>query len=194
MVEQSRDSIRQQIKDALQKASLERATNLRNAITILQDAAKLVPVLHAEEQTEKKSLKIDTEKTSTLEIFYYNKKGNLHYEICEYSEAKRCFEELKNKLPNNNKSHKALGDALRKLKNYDKALECYNDGLDVHRSLDRFSLLRIKNLNERPSSNLSLECSKHSPFFFIHNLYLLTSLLKILLYSFSDIKFCTKKY
>ena len=145
MLQQSGNHIRQEIRDALQKATKEEASNLENALNILKKAAQLVPLLHMEEEPEKSS----TESYTPFEniwVIYYSKKGNLHYEICEYSEALFCFEEVRQRLIyDNNKVHKVLGDVLRKLKRYDEALKSYDYGLDVYEAEAEI----IPNLNDK---------------------------------------------
>ncbi|WP_342256968.1 tetratricopeptide repeat protein [Rickettsia endosymbiont of Aspidapion aeneum] len=124
--------MKDKIHELLKRAKSEKkAGNIKVAINTLKEAKE--QLLQGEEGS-KQSRRNDTSGDED-EIIYLYRYGNILYGVEEYRRALKYYEEIVERQPNVN-TYKSLGDCLRKLNLYDKALEQCKIALEEYAFLE----------------------------------------------------------
>lgn len=120
--------MKEEILKLLTQAESEKG-NIGVAIETLDKAKTRLQDMEGSQQSRRNDTSGDTQ-----EIIYLHKYGNILYGIEEYKQASDKYTEIVTKQSQPKvDTHKALGDCLRKLNLYDKALEKYEGALQIYK-------------------------------------------------------------
>jgi len=122
------DTILKQILQLLEVAEQQKQTDIKNAIQTLEKINEPLEKFNAE-YNKFSNIQLEI-KSHDKEISYLSILSNILYNIEEYNEALSCYQQLAQKLPDNDILNKAVGDCYRKLGQYDKALKIYDTSIN----------------------------------------------------------------